>query len=188
VALCKPGLGQKEGGSELGTAVIFQGDYYNDKYEVLEVPPSGEDDVFNIACVGTVISKLHLLRHTSASEDPHHQTTLDERRTLLRLLTADYCGTGRSFTEDGTPIRFDLKRSRWTPVPYASFSPASTTEAVWTPKGASCIGVPRWGSTLTSQIQRVCEQAGVPLRPCSADPPALSALSAPNEYAISGNP
>lgn len=189
VELCKPGLGERVRGSGLGTAVIFQGDYYDEKkYAVLAEPPPGDEDVFNIACVGTLISKLHLMRHTAASEDPPHQTGIEERQTLLRLLAADYCGIGRPFTEDGTPIRFDLRSSRWLPTRYAPFPATSVTEASWTSGGASCLGVPRWGSTLTAEIRRVCEKAGHDLSLCSAGPPTLSALNEPGQYAISGSP
>ncbi|TMQ14769.1 MAG: hypothetical protein E6J91_14585 [Deltaproteobacteria bacterium] len=70
VQLCRPGLDDSYHGNLDGTAVIFRGDYYDEtSHRVFTTPQNTYDeDVFNIACIGTAISKLHMLRHTTAAD------------------------------------------------------------------------------------------------------------------------
>jgi hypothetical protein len=150
VRICKPGLADDFAGSLKGTAVIFRGDLYDDDtYTVSNEPPATYNgDVFNIACVGTSISKLHLLRHTVATGHPAHTVPPAERTTMLKLFAADYCGIGVPFTEDGLPIKlaFNSPDYTLTDVGYIFTQPnRETIDAAWTPTGAACIGTSRVG-------------------------------------------
>jgi ADYC domain len=54
---------------------------------------------------------MHLMRHTNAgalTADGHiaYPTTTAQRQAMLKMLTADYCGTGRSFTVDGQALKY----------------------------------------------------------------------------------
>ncbi len=65
-------------------------------------------------------------------------TDADTHQTASRAVRADYCGDGISYTQNGTPLQltdvFGIN----------SFSdPHADTEAMWGPKGAHCIKVPR---------------------------------------------
>ncbi|TMQ17552.1 MAG: hypothetical protein E6J90_22195 [Deltaproteobacteria bacterium] len=177
--VCRPGLddASDETNNLKGTAVIFRGDYYDAAYTVRTSPPSDyDDDVFNIACMGTDVAKLHLLRHTSASQgglnDPVPPPT-DKRQAVLRMLTADYCGAGHPFTHDGVPLRFGFDlgagydgllnpTSATNPIPDPNTGIALSTvsryaldpsgslgpvDALWTGDGATCIGTPRLAAT-----------------------------------------
>ncbi|TMQ03819.1 MAG: hypothetical protein E6J90_52765 [Deltaproteobacteria bacterium] len=169
VQLCRPGLDDSYHGNLDGTAVIFRGDYYDEtSHRVFTTPQNTYDeDVFNIACIGTAISKLHMLRHTTAADParprpaPTHLTFAEERQTLLRLLTADYCGTGGSFTEEGLPIWLDFNHERWQPTSGSRYvpGPMPTIEARWAPNGASCLLVPRLPTTDRSRVDAVCRAA-----------------------------
>lgn len=157
----------------IGNAVIYQGDFYEPGYTVRTSAATGyDDDTFNIACVGTTLSKLHLLRHTSASQGKptdHLPPPVDKRQALLRMFTADYCGAGHPFTHDGVPLHFGIDLSAgydgllnprplppplgdpnagisiptWTRFTLDPTAGLSTVDALWTGDGATCIGTPR---------------------------------------------
>lgn len=217
VRICKPGLADDFAGSLKGTAVIFRGDLYNDdSYTVADEPPASfNGDVFNIACVGTSISKLHLLRHTVATGHPAHIVPIAERTTMLKLFAADYCGIGVPFTEDGLPIRMAFSNPDYTLTdPGYMFTNAGseTIDAAWTPGGAACIGTSRVhriapprpqgivdgpADALRAQINAICNglHAKYPsgqtnIQSCTAvgnAPTPANPLSMGN-YATSGNP
>jgi hypothetical protein len=54
-----------------------------------------------IACVGEAAAKMKLMDF-----HPHgnRQASVAERQATLRMITADYCGTGHSFTVNGTQV------------------------------------------------------------------------------------
>lgn len=172
--VCDPSLddGSDTTHNLIGNAVIFHGDFYEPGYTVKPAAATGyDDDTFNIACVGTAISKLHLLRHTSASQgapaDPL-PPPVDKRQAMLRMLTADYCGAGHPFTHDGVPLNFGIDLAAGydgllnpgpnppSPDPNTGITvPARSQfrldgaggmpsiDALWTGDGATCIGTPR---------------------------------------------
>jgi hypothetical protein len=131
-------------------AIIFRGDRYDPQYKtVIEsdtVPismPTSYPWAF-IACGGSGASKLHLYRHThaggySSTYSPAFTTTLLERTTLYKAIVADYCGTGQSFTVDGTKLVWATTKdpSAW-PFPW-SLGSVRYSEAVWGPTGATCL-------------------------------------------------
>jgi hypothetical protein len=102
----------------------------------------------NIACAGTALAKLFLVRHTEASQEV--RTTRAERQAMLKMFTADVCGDGTSFTVHGQPLFWaDVKGITRFPD-----APASI-EAVWSAKGAVCLERPR-RSELAGAIQARC--------------------------------
>src|SRR5262249_39273088 len=145
-------------------------------------PSTYDADVFNIACLGTTISKMHFFRHTSAAKitaiDPP-APPVDRRQALLRLLTADYCGAGHPFTHDRVPLRIEFDSASVFDAPdygptsgsrfAASTSAPATLEAIWNADGATCIGRPRL-ATLTldpfPEIQRICRLVNHPVIAC----------------------
>lgn len=194
VALCAPGLNDDYTGSLSGNAVIFRGDVYNDaNYTVAD--QTGSDDTFNIVCLGTAISKLHLLRHTNAS----HPGTPDgqaqpQRQSMLRLLTADYCGTGHPFTIDGLPIRmkFDAAKFHLSSDAGYDMTGASSIDAAWDDAGAKCIDTPRGVNipgndlaTLKATIRNTCPGHALP--DCAPNVTLGTPFGLGN-YGVSGNP
>lgn len=91
---------------------------------------------FNLGCAGHTLAKLHLTRHTRVAGSDNFHITLADRQATLKMLVADYCGTGRPFTVAGQPLfwRGGL----------VDFTPSSQrVEARWDERGATCLTVPR---------------------------------------------
>jgi len=168
-------------------ALVFQGDRYNAKAKTVFQTGKAVEGWFNIACAGTAVAKMHLLRHTQAgiasgSGDCALTTEPDERQAMLKMITADICGGGHAFTHDGKDVlymdrhkfrTFDLVKA---PAAYPGFPGSSSQEAVWTSRGAACLGTPRilddWKpdpppapQTLAAAIQAECTRVGVAVPP-----------------------
>jgi hypothetical protein len=166
VVLCEPGLVEDDVKGVSGTAVIFTGDTYDET--TLQVTSSlAPDDAhrFNVACVGTAISKMHLLGHTQAAQTASYQTAVPERQMLLRLLTGDYCGAGVALTEDGVRIGMEFLGGgpKLTTASGFALDGSHPLDALWTADGATCIGTLRAVSdpvALRNQIKSVCESRG----------------------------
>jgi hypothetical protein len=124
------------GGTQPLKAVLFDDDRISpDDLRVVGETPNW----FTIGCAGSALAKLHLTGHTKAgSAIVHRSTTLDQRTTFLKLLTADYCGTGHAFTVANVDLHYkDYSR-------YMDNSlPSDVTEAGWGPRGATCVNTPR---------------------------------------------
>jgi hypothetical protein len=61
------------------------------------------------------------------------------------MLTADYCGGGRSYTANGHPLRYTDALAWYPSPPLGLKDPAQvrSIEAIWGPDGAVCLEVPR---------------------------------------------
>ena len=70
---------------------------------------------------------------------------LENFEAAVRMVRADYCGDGKSYTDVGTQIVVDYQ---W-PVLVATdkwsrpSAPSDPLEALWTPQGAACVETPR---------------------------------------------
>ncbi|HLL20772.1 MAG TPA: ADYC domain-containing protein [Kofleriaceae bacterium] len=132
-----------------GLAFFFERDRYSNSFVSIEETPAG-DPWFNVACTQTAQGKLHLLRHTAAGNDGPHVTTLPEREALLKLIAADYAGTGRQFTVTGTPLEYTFAKhwaepQGWNPTPIDTTValPRVEYEAIWVPGGVFCMNTAR---------------------------------------------
>jgi hypothetical protein len=132
--------------TKIHSALVYQGDHLDAWYRKVSAPAS--PTLFNLACAGTAMAKLHLTRHTWASNySGAYPTDLGQRTAMLKMITADYCGTGFSFTVDGHPLRW-MDSTTWprpainvdTTVPPKDIV---SVEAIWGPTGAVCLDVPR---------------------------------------------
>jgi hypothetical protein len=126
-----------------GQAFLFTGDRFTLNATVVDPGPG--TGWFNVACVGTAPAKLHLMRHTEASSRETFTTTRDERQTMLKLLTADYCGAGERFTRDGQPLRYQDGHGWYLNDAINTKDPVTlgNIEALWGPEGATCLSRPR---------------------------------------------
>lgn len=71
---------------------------------------------------------------------PQHEFGLEVHQAATRMIRADYCGTGTSYTQTGTLIQ------RQDALNISSFDPggeSEATEAMWTAGGAACLLEPR---------------------------------------------
>jgi hypothetical protein len=164
--VCDPAIGG-------GFAIVFQGDRYDAATKTVSAAPAVGSYWFNLACLGAVLSKMHLTRHTEAGSDVSHTTTLAERQAFLKMITADYSGSGRSFTANGVPVQYLTARG-WHITGHgpdvAQSLPNPTTEsidAVWNEDGAVCVSLPRRSCGPQSEVG------------CSELTRAIAAASAP---------
>jgi hypothetical protein len=136
-----------------GNVIFFRGDRYK-AAEKTEWETGPQDSWFNVACAGTAIAKLHFLHHTLAgaynplNNSFDRMTTWVQRQTMLKLITADYCGSGHSYTVNGTPLRYYWATAvhRWhSPYPPDSGPNSGHWESIWKSDGsrALCLSAPR---------------------------------------------
>lgn len=134
-------------------SVVFEGDRYDAQNKTTE--PNFDDSWFNIGCAGHTLAKLQLMRHTLAASAPHYDISHEDRQATLKLLTADYCGTGRPFTIAGVKLVWqgDLMSFRSTPW---------KIEARWSSKGATCLTLPRLWSQDPDIVNQIASECSIP--------------------------
>ncbi len=108
------------------------------------------DAVLTLACAGSAAAKMRLMNY-----GPHADfdgeglpATAAQRQATLKMLTADYCGTGHSYTANGTPLQWENQDGT---VAFAR--PPRRPEAIWTAAGAVCLDATRLPSTPTSRAR-----------------------------------
>lgn len=132
----KPARRQPVCAAGANQAILFGGDRYDAERKAVTATGAAAAGWLNIACAGTALAKLYLMRHTEASQQV--PTTRAERQAMLKMLAADVYGDGRSFTVAGQPLRWaDAKQ-------ITRFGAgAGAVEAVWGEHGAVCLNLPR---------------------------------------------
>lgn len=192
VNICRQNVGATDparwGGRIEHAALVFTGERYRDNHEVMDVAPP--TTWFNLACAGTAAAKMHLLRHTNAGAlggTSRYTTAPDERNAMLKMFTADYCGTGRTFTVDGQPLGY-MDSNHWyhyenTPKIEADGTvspPGTLIEALWGQTGvgqtgAVCLDEPRRAAATMpvarSEVENDCLHPAPPLVPRPVPPP-----------------
>ncbi len=124
----------------LTSAVTFLGgETYNDATKTVN---AGQNGWFTLACAGSAAAKMKLMNYgpNSNFDGQGHAATPLQRQATLKMITADYCGTGTSYTATGTPILWTNASHTVTPDPN---TPAGDFEAAWGPNGATCLETPR---------------------------------------------
>lgn len=127
------------------TAFVFEGDRYRNGHVVTN--DNGGRGWFNLACFGTAAAKMLLTRHTQAS-GLMGRPTEGEKTAMLRAITADYCGDGRAWTGDGTPLWWTDRNELFTVENQPGWDEWSAysaqVEAVWGRDGKLlCLNEPR---------------------------------------------
>ncbi|MFN0247321.1 MAG: ADYC domain-containing protein, partial [Kofleriaceae bacterium] len=179
--VCARPLGADPMGADM--AVLFDADRISrDDLAVY----AEEKDYFTIGCAGSALAKMHLTGHTKAGSSIIGRTsTLDERTAFLKMLSADYCGTGESYTVAGTRLHY---RDRYGYMDTAQVG--EVIEAMWGPRGAICTNTPRveFSPSIASDkvfgadIQQELADFGCVLpRPC--DPKTFEGLKHPYDVA-----
>jgi hypothetical protein len=114
------------------SAVVFEGDRIDGATKTVGDP---DTNYFNIGCAGHALAKMALTGHSYPGVKPASiKTTVEQRQTFLKMVTADYCGDGTPFTVPGTSLDWASEQA-WLPYFYAE----GRLEARWTKAGVSCI-------------------------------------------------
>ena len=179
-SVCSDPPNRKEGEMALWDnpkeAILFTGDRYDT--DALTVTSTSASPWFNVACAGTVMAKLALNRHTTATASSAVTTTWAQRQAMLKMYTSDVCGNGDSLTVTGTPIQWVSTTGLTSPAPY------NTMEARWNEHGAMCLTTHRLNntphdmdgdptdSTVSDQIRVSCGGERYVPPPCASHPPA----------------
>ncbi|HEU0029367.1 MAG TPA: ADYC domain-containing protein [Kofleriaceae bacterium] len=166
-----PGGINTDGWINPGHAVLFDDDRIDAEHKIV----TGQArNWFNIGCAGHALAKQHLTGHTrAASATLGISTTYADRTANLKMLAADYCGTGHAFTVAGIDLHW-RDRYGW----YSTIGYGEAIEARWTESGASCLNTPRviasptslsverFGTSL-SDFQDALRAEGCLPRPCT---------------------
>jgi hypothetical protein len=148
-------------------AVVFRGDRYDRAGKRVIATGAAVGAWFNVGCAGGAVAKLHLMRETEASSTATFRTSPEERQAILKMITADYCGTGQAFTVAGEPVLFSTRR-------WSRFElPQPHLEAIWTPTGAACLTEARReaeDSEIRAEIDAACAAVNRSLPSCGTAP------------------
>ncbi|MFI4974902.1 MAG: ADYC domain-containing protein [Caulobacterales bacterium] len=95
---------------------------------------------FTLACTSGAQGKCVRLGYRPWESDPRGRSVAPTYDACVRMMRADYCGDGRSFTRDGTPVEItDGGRARTAQARARNFE----FEAAWGQDGAICVARPR---------------------------------------------
>jgi hypothetical protein len=121
------------------SVVILAGERYDlDSKTVI----SGQQGWITLACAGSAAAKMSLLGYGPNAKfyDGSAPASVDQRQATLKMITADYCGDGHSYTADGTPLLWENQSGTVTLDPADG---PGVPEAIWTAEGAACLDTPR---------------------------------------------
>lgn len=130
-------------------AFIFEGNVYNQVNIKVDSSLRGPNNQtwFNVACPGSLPAKMLATRRVDIDG---YGASLKEQQAFANMWSANYCGTGRTFTKPGWPLRIRTRNAQGAVGSIAWTHPASfvaggfsTVDAVWGADGAVCIDTPR---------------------------------------------
>ncbi len=119
------------------SVVVLSGERY-DLEDKTVIP--GQSGWITFACAGSAAAKMSLLGYgpNAAFADGSTPHTAAERQATLKMITADYCGDGTSYTEDGMLLGWENQGGT-----VVSSGELGASEAIWTEDGAFCLDTPR---------------------------------------------
>lgn len=168
-------------GMDVHDTLIFEGDRIDAKSKTI----TGYDSRWiNFGCAGSTLAKLHLTGHTEAAGVFGFPTKVEQRQTMLKMLSADYCGDGTPFTVAGMPLQW-ADDNGWMKI-----GAASDLEARWGPRGATCLMKPRVGVNPTELASDTFPDIEAAIASeCKRPPPCGDGtLDVGPEHLLSANP
>lgn len=110
--------------------------------EATKTVNTGMTGWFTLACAGSAAAKMKLMNYgpNSDFDGQGHAATALQRQSTLKMITADYCGDGVSYTATGTPLYWANAEGTVAPEEGAVLG---AFEASWGPNGALCLDTPR---------------------------------------------
>lgn len=115
---------------------VLGGETYNINTKTVD---PGTSRWITLACRGEAAYKLKALGYGPNFTGGTLPSTVGERQATLKMITADYCGTGFSHTLQGTLMQWNDARGS---VTYGPTSGAQL-EAYWNSSGATCLSARR---------------------------------------------
>ncbi|MCX4242013.1 ADYC domain-containing protein [Paraliomyxa miuraensis] len=102
-----------------------------------------------MACRGHAVMKMKFMGH-----DPNdaYGSVWQQRQAALKMITADYCGEGQSFTTLGQPLAWVDQLGNFG---FGALHPDDRLEAKWSENGATCLDKPRYVDR--SDVDDACE-------------------------------
>ncbi|WAS95732.1 ADYC domain-containing protein [Nannocystis punicea] len=116
-----------------------------------------DGDWVTFACSGQAAYKAKALGYEQGEffADTMAPATRAQQDATLKMITADFCGTGDSFTEENTPIRWENTAGTVTlPQPGEPGYVPTILEAVWNDERALCLSNPRRGDL--GKVEAIC--------------------------------
>ncbi len=146
-------------------SVLLSGERYSWPSKAVTDTGAAAAGWFNIACQGNGLYKMKMMGYDPdpTGQNPF-QSTWQRRQGTLKMLTADYCGTGTSHTQTGTTVYWN-NPGGWSHN-HSDTPPGMLFEAYWSLDGAICLDTPREGASALSEIAAECAAFGRPLPPC----------------------
>lgn len=174
-------------------ALVYRGDRYDPDHKALIADNDPNSGWSFLACAGSAGGKMHMFRHTYAGSfddfgNQRFYTSPNKRTTLLKAITADYCGNGvTQFTVNGTPLTFQANTGFFFPT----LGTYSSYEAIWEENGVVCIDEPRRAHLAPAEYAYTRDEVeykcgGVPIPKCVDSGMAASWTS--HGYVRTANP
>ncbi len=169
-------------------SVVYRGDRYSATKQVTTDAPG--DGWSFIACAATAGAKLHMSRHTNAGQYDRSgtlrwPTSLAQRTTLLKTITADFCGDGsHEFTEFGTQLAYATANE---PGRIFELYPTlASIEAIWKESGPTCLDTPRRAAAGITRdlVEATCGRKFARCNLPTSAPPSWTG----HGYTLSANP
>jgi hypothetical protein len=167
-------------------SVVFEGERFDAAAKTIST--ALQPSWFNVGCAGHTLAKMMMTGHVGAVSTLGFATTIPERQAMLKMLSADYCGTGHAMTVPGQPLRW------WDAHSYNQYGMALANlelEARWTAAGAACLNTPRVDANQTALGAAVFPNGvdSVVNAECPNLPPCpLGAGDFDSKYLLSANP
>ena len=130
-------------------AVVLGGETYDLAAKTVQPNPRW----LTIACAGSAAAKLRLMNYGPQSDfdGDGNPASVAQRQTTLKMITADYCGDGHSYTLNGTALQWE--NAAGTLVPGGA---VGAVEAVWSQAGAVCLGATRLAGATVACARPSC--------------------------------
>ncbi len=124
-------------------ATVLGGETYDNTTKTVQPNKPGW---FTLACAGSAAAKMKLMGYAPQTKLPGatQPASVAARQATLKMITADYCGDGHSYTATGTPVVWTNPSGT---VDSSEFHTPGAVEAVWTANGALCLDATRIAGT-----------------------------------------
>lgn len=152
VELCTAG----EKSEDNAYTVVLGGERYDEGSIVVE--PAAR--WFSLACGTTALAKAAHLGYGPQTPFPDEALPAApaRRQATLKMLTADFCGVGHPYTEDGVFLLYANQSGAFGPLPDVV---PGALEAIWTEDGALCLETARLGTKVKLCDLPSCDGLGL---------------------------